>query len=275
MTDPTPDEVPPVTTPVDPEVLATPDSGLDWRPGPPKQVVIIGAGLAGLVAAFELKRQGHDVDRPRGAEPGRRPDLHAAHVRARPLRRGRRDAHPARPRPDPALLRPVRPPASPVRDGQPQGARPHRRRADDEGGGGPRPWSPAVHRRGARARPQRRRALGIDDRRPPSDGRATKATPAWEHIVREYDQYSLYEFLRHKGWSRGRDRVLRRHELPRSRHAQRGRRDAARGPRRRVCRHAGDRRRDGRAARTPSTGSSRTRSASGRTSSPSTRTPTG
>ncbi len=26
---------------------------------------------------------------------------------------------------------------------------------------------------------------------------------AWEHIVREYDQYSLYEFLRFKGWSRG------------------------------------------------------------------------
>ena len=26
---------------------------------------------------------------------------------------------------------------------------------------------------------------------------------AWEHIVREYDQYSLYEFLRSKGWSRG------------------------------------------------------------------------
>ena len=26
---------------------------------------------------------------------------------------------------------------------------------------------------------------------------------AWDHIVREYDQYSLYEFLRYKGWSRG------------------------------------------------------------------------
>ena len=42
-------------------MLATPDSGLDWRPGERKRVVIIGAGLAGLVAAFELKRQGHDV----------------------------------------------------------------------------------------------------------------------------------------------------------------------------------------------------------------------
>jgi monoamine oxidase len=26
---------------------------------------------------------------------------------------------------------------------------------------------------------------------------------AWEEIVRRYDQYSLYEFLRHKGWSDG------------------------------------------------------------------------
>jgi monoamine oxidase len=26
---------------------------------------------------------------------------------------------------------------------------------------------------------------------------------AWDHIVREYDQYSLYEFLRWRGWSKG------------------------------------------------------------------------
>ena len=185
MTDPTPDEVPPVTTPVDPEVLATPDSGLDWRPGPPKQVVIIGAGLAGLVAAFELKRQGHDVDRPRGAEPGRRPDLHAALVRARPLRRGRRDAHPAGPRPDAAVLRPVRPAAAPVRHGQSQGrsstsaaSRMTKEEADA------RPWSPAVHRRGARARPQRRRALGIGDRRPASDGRERRRRRVGAHRAR-------------------------------------------------------------------------------------------
>ena len=57
----TPDQLPPNTTPVDPEVLATADSGLDQRPGVRKKVVIIGAGLAGLVAGFELKRQGHEV----------------------------------------------------------------------------------------------------------------------------------------------------------------------------------------------------------------------
>jgi monoamine oxidase len=57
----TPDEVPPVTTPVDPDILATADAGLHARPYAPKRVVVVGAGLAGLVAAFELKQQGHQV----------------------------------------------------------------------------------------------------------------------------------------------------------------------------------------------------------------------
>ena len=47
-------------TPVDPETLATPMAGLEPRPGPAKRVIVIGAGIAGLVAAFELARQGHD-----------------------------------------------------------------------------------------------------------------------------------------------------------------------------------------------------------------------
>ncbi|MBA2253720.1 MAG: flavin monoamine oxidase family protein [Chloroflexi bacterium] len=49
-----------VDTPVDPETLAVPDQGLSGRPGVRKRVVIIGGGLAGLVAAFELQRQGHE-----------------------------------------------------------------------------------------------------------------------------------------------------------------------------------------------------------------------
>ena len=56
-----PDEIPPVTTPVSPEVLGTPAEGLDPGAHAHKDVVIIGAGLAGLVAAFELKREGHHV----------------------------------------------------------------------------------------------------------------------------------------------------------------------------------------------------------------------
>jgi monoamine oxidase len=50
-----------VDEPVPEETLAVPDEGLDRRSQPPKRVVIIGAGMAGLVAAHELKRQGHEV----------------------------------------------------------------------------------------------------------------------------------------------------------------------------------------------------------------------
>lgn len=42
--------------PVAADVLATPSEGLEARPQPPKRVVIIGAGLAGLVSGFELAR---------------------------------------------------------------------------------------------------------------------------------------------------------------------------------------------------------------------------
>jgi monoamine oxidase len=45
---------------VDDETLSTPSEGLDARPQPGKRVLILGGGIAGLVAAFELKRQGHD-----------------------------------------------------------------------------------------------------------------------------------------------------------------------------------------------------------------------
>ena len=47
--------------PVAPDVLATPSEGLKDRAQPPKRVVVIGAGIAGLVAAFELGREGHEV----------------------------------------------------------------------------------------------------------------------------------------------------------------------------------------------------------------------
>ena len=46
--------------PVSDEVLATAAEGLEPRPGTGKRVIIIGGGIAGLVAAFELRRQGHE-----------------------------------------------------------------------------------------------------------------------------------------------------------------------------------------------------------------------
>ena len=53
---PAPDEAPPISD----EIVATAREGLDRRPQPGKRVLILGGGIAGLVAAFELRRQGHD-----------------------------------------------------------------------------------------------------------------------------------------------------------------------------------------------------------------------
>ena len=49
-----------VTTPVSDEVFATPSEGLGFVPGFAKRVIVIGGGVAGLVAAFELARAGHE-----------------------------------------------------------------------------------------------------------------------------------------------------------------------------------------------------------------------
>jgi monoamine oxidase len=53
---PDPESVPPVSQ----EVVDVAEEGLESRGGASKRVIIIGGGVAGLVAAFELKRQGHD-----------------------------------------------------------------------------------------------------------------------------------------------------------------------------------------------------------------------
>jgi monoamine oxidase len=53
---PDPDSTPPISD----EIVATATEGLERRPQPAKRVLILGGGIAGLVAAFELKRQGHE-----------------------------------------------------------------------------------------------------------------------------------------------------------------------------------------------------------------------
>lgn len=59
---PRPDEVPPVTTPVDPDVLATPDEGLERRFSPPVVLservhVIAGAPDASKISTSYVERQ--------------------------------------------------------------------------------------------------------------------------------------------------------------------------------------------------------------------------
>jgi monoamine oxidase len=59
--DPSPQPRPDRAPPVPASVLAVPEHGLEPRGAEGKRVVVIGAGLAGLVAGYELKRLGHEV----------------------------------------------------------------------------------------------------------------------------------------------------------------------------------------------------------------------
>jgi monoamine oxidase len=54
---PAPDEAPRVPV----EMLLVPEEGIEDQSGARKRVIVIGGGIAGLVAAFELRRQGHAV----------------------------------------------------------------------------------------------------------------------------------------------------------------------------------------------------------------------
>ena len=54
------EEPPLIVDPVPSAVLKTPSEGLESIPQYPKRVIIVGGGIAGLVAGFELLRQGHD-----------------------------------------------------------------------------------------------------------------------------------------------------------------------------------------------------------------------
>ena len=194
------DAVPLETRDVDARTMATASEGLEERPGARKRVIVIGAGMAGLVAAFELDREGHDVlvleaqNRVGGrvytlrdfapglyAEAGamRIPRAHDLTLKycevfgleLRPFVMGnpRGLVHVGGQRMTMAEAQ-----ASPERLGFGLGETERGRSADAM-------WEEAI-----------------------ADIRAlheAEGDAAWEAIVAQYDQYSLYEFLRSRGFS--------------------------------------------------------------------------
>ncbi len=198
-----PDDVPPVTTPVDPELLETADEGLDPRAGARRRVLVIGAGLAGLVAAFELKRQGHDVTvlEAQHRVGGRIYTLRAPfapglYAEAGGMRIPR--AHDLTLRYCNLFALPMRPfmmgnPKALVHLG---GQR--MTKAEVDADPARLPFELADNERGRTPDALWEATIGDLRTSVEHDGPA-----AWDQIVAEYDGFSLFEFLRSRGWSRG------------------------------------------------------------------------
>ncbi len=182
--------------------LATPGAGLEARPGPRKRVIVIGAGMAGLVAAFELARQGHDpiVLEAQGRVGGRvytlrnfAPGLYAEAGAMRIPR-----VHDLTLRYCDLFGLELRPFVM----GNPKGlvvVGGDRMTAEEAGLHPERlPFELAEHERGRRFDD-----LWAEATRDLRDMLDRDGAAAWKEIVRQYDQYSLREFLLLKGFSEG------------------------------------------------------------------------
>ena len=196
--------VPPplVDAPISAADLATPLLGLERRDQPPKRVIIVGGGLAGLVAAYELDRAGHD---PLVLEA-----QHRVGGRVHTLRRFAdglyAEAGAMRiPRVHDLTMAYVERFGLELRPfvmGNPKGlvyVGGVRMTAEEAGlEPGRLPFELADHERG-----RSHGDLWEEATRDLREMLAADPAKAWQHIYREYDQYSLREFLLMKGFSEG------------------------------------------------------------------------
>ena len=196
---PSPDEAPPVPR----DVLSVPREGLARHEGKRKKVLIIGAGMSGLVAAYELKRQGHEplILEAQGRVGGRvytlrEPFAPGLYAEAGAMRIPR--AHNLTLEYCSLFNLPMRPfvmgnPKGIVYVG---GQRMTAAEANEHPEKLPFNLSPSEH--GHSADDLWQTAIADLKERVEKEGQA-----AWPAIVKRYDEFSLYEFLRHKGFSQG------------------------------------------------------------------------
>jgi monoamine oxidase len=197
-----PEAAPLTDEPVAPEVLATPEEGLEHLPQPAKRVVIIGAGMAGLVAGFELLRQGHEplileaqnrvggrVHTLRSFAPGLYAEAGAMRI----------------PRVHDLTLRYCELFGLEVRPfimGNPRGlvyVGGQRMTAEEAAGEpGRLPFELAEHERG-----RSYADLWEEATRDLRETLAREGDAGWETITRQFDQYSLREFMQARGFSEG------------------------------------------------------------------------
>jgi monoamine oxidase len=200
--DPSPQPSPAATPPVPADVLAVPAEGLEGRTGDRKRVVIIGGGLAGLVAAYELARQGHEplVLEAQNRVGGRiytlRDFAPGLYAEAGGMRIPRVHDLTLRYCAEFGLE------MEPFVMGNPKGLVyiGGKRMTAAEANADPDQLGFAV---AAGERGRSADALWEDATRDLREMLARDGDAAWDEIVRRFDQYSLYEFLKARGFSEG------------------------------------------------------------------------